>query len=257
VARAPARGPGALHRALLDRELAPARRSPLSQATLPHPCIHWTCEAGKSEIVGVFRGRFERILRGEGRVVGVKFRPAGFCAFHPGSLHLLCDRRSPATRVLGRAVAGLAAAVGKADIPGAVALFVERLRALAPRDDPAARHAGGIAEHIAADRELVSVEQVASRFGSSPLALQRLFRAKVGVSPKWVIQRYRLHEAVERIVSRAGRRRAAEQRFAFAHLAADLGFTDQAHFCRVFKAFMGESATEYARRLAEPPKRRV
>jgi AraC-like DNA-binding protein len=223
---------------------------PLTQATLPHPCIHWTAEDGASEIVGVYRGRFERTLRGQGRVIGVKFRPAGFCAFHPGSLHLLCDRRWPAARILGRAAGALGAKVRRVEVPAAVEQFARCLRALGPRDDPAAREAGHIAEHIARDRELVSVEAVASRFGRSPLALQRLFRAKVGVSPKWVIQRYRLHEAVERIVTRSAARRPSGP--PFAHLAAELGFTDQAHFCRVFKAFLGESPTEYARRLAGP-----
>lgn len=33
--------------------------------------------------------------------------------------------------------------------------------------------------------------------GQQPFELQRLFAEYVGVSPKWVIERYRMHEALE------------------------------------------------------------
>jgi AraC-like DNA-binding protein len=78
-------------------------------------------------------------------------------------------------------------------------------------------------------------------FGLGLRKLQRLFDDYVGVSPKWVIQRYRLHEAAERIA--AGR--VAD----FADLALELGYADQAHFNRDFKKLVGRSPAEYARSL--------
>jgi len=68
-----------------------------------------------------------------------------------------------------------------------------------------------------------------------------LFDDYVGVSPKWVIQRYRLHEAAERIA-----RGGVED---FADLALELGYADQAHFIRDFKKLVGRSPAEYARSL--------
>ena len=64
----------------------------------------------------------------------------------------------------------------------------------------------------------------------------------MGVGPKWVIQRYRLHEAVARV--QAGRP------VAWAALAQDLGYFDQAHFIRDFKAMVGQTPQAYARTLA-------
>ena len=71
----------------------------------------------------------------------------------------------------------------------------------------------------------------------SPRTMQRLFRRYVGVSPKWVLQRYRLHEAAERIA-------AGEQDLA--RLGLDLGYFDQAHFIKDFKSLVGRSPAEYA-----------
>jgi AraC-like DNA-binding protein len=82
------------------------------------------------------------------------------------------------------------------------------------------------------------VDELAARHAMSSRSLQRLFRRYVGVSPKWVLQRYRLHEAAERI---------AEGRDGdWAATALELGYFDQAHFIRDFKALIGASPAQYA-----------
>jgi AraC-like DNA-binding protein len=70
--------------------------------------------------------------------------------------------------------------------------------------------------------------------------VQRLFAEYVGIGPKWVIRRYRLHEVTERM--------AAGGEIDWAALAADLGYADQGHFIRDFKNMFGEPPTWYARR---------
>ena len=88
------------------------------------------------------------------------------------------------------------------------------------------------------DPAVVRVDELAARHAMSPRTLQRLFRRYVGVSPKWVLQRYRLHEAAERI---------AEGRDGdWAATALELGYFDQAHFIRDFKALIGASPAQYA-----------
>ncbi|MGH3243290.1 MAG: helix-turn-helix domain-containing protein, partial [Spirillospora sp.] len=69
--------------------------------------------------------------------------------------------------------------------------------------------------------------------------LQRLFHEYVGIGPKWVIRRYRMLEA-------AGRAEAGA-RVGWADLAAELGYTDQAHFTRDFTAAVGTPPARYAR----------
>ena len=68
-------------------------------------------------------------------------------------------------------------------------------------------------------------------------SLQRLFSEYVGVSPKWVIRRYRLHELIER--SHTGEEPDWPQ------LALELGYFDQAHLINDFRTITGYSPTEY------------
>ena len=96
---------------------------------------------------------------------------------------------------------------------------------------------------VARDRGILSVDDLVARYRMNKRTLQRLFAKYVGVSPKWVIQRYRLHEAAERL--------AAEPSVAQSSLAADLGYSDQAHFVRDFKAVVGTSPAAYARRARD------
>ena len=96
---------------------------------------------------------------------------------------------------------------------------------------------------IAADRGIVRVEQLVDLAGIRQRALQRLFREYVGVSPKWVIQRYRLFEAAERLAS--GESEGAR-------VAHELGYFDQAHFIRDFKAMVGRSPTAFVAERLSP-----
>jgi AraC-like DNA-binding protein len=91
---------------------------------------------------------------------------------------------------------------------------------------------------IAADREILKVEDLARRFDINRRTLERLFARYVGASPKWVIQRYRLHEVAEQLANGDGR---------LADLAAALGYADQSHFIHDFKATVGRPPAAYAK----------
>jgi AraC-like DNA-binding protein len=114
------------------------------------------------------------------------------------------------------------------------------LRAQLPEPDPLAEDAATIVATIASKPELTRVDALAERVGASVRGLQRLFAEYVGIGPKWVIRRYRLHEVTERL--------AQGVEVDWASLAADLGYTDQAHFVRDFKTMFGEPPTHYAQR---------
>jgi AraC-like DNA-binding protein len=214
---------------------------------LPHPSMHWVTERNKSEIQGVVRGRFKRELRGLGCVRAVKFRPGRFTAFADVSLHAFTGRRVPAVQLLGPRVRKVAALLRDANDAEAIEALAAVLRSLEPVRDAQGELAGDIVEGIARDREIVSVAQVCERWQLPALRLQRLFRRKLGVSPKWVIQRYRLHEVIERIHAQP-----ADSMPPWAALAAELGFTDQAHFARTFRQFVGVTPGSYVRRMREP-----
>jgi AraC-like DNA-binding protein len=221
--------------------------TPRTAETLPHPSVHLVLERGRrSEVVGVMTGRFTRVLEGKGRVLGTKFRPGGFRPFLRDPVSSLTDRRLRLPQVFGRRAAGLEErAMRHADHENGIAVVESFLRGLRPVATEAADEATRITYGIEADRAITKVSQVAAAFGIGPRKLQRLFREHVGVGPKWVIQRYRLHEAAERM--------ASGETIDWADFALGLGYADQAHFIRDFKKIVGRSPAEYSRSLLAPP----
>jgi AraC-like DNA-binding protein len=117
------------------------------------------------------------------------------------------------------------------------AFLFERL----PAPDPQVERVAALVAEIEKDRTLTRADALAARHGTSLRALQRLFDAYVGVGPKWVINRYRLHEAVDRLADGAA--------VDWSALALDLGYFDQAHFIRDFRSLVGRTPGEFARDL--------
>ena len=114
------------------------------------------------------------------------------------------------------------------------------LAPLAPDPPAAYQELLALLERMAADRSLVRVEQVAALGAMSVRSLQRLFAGYVGLSPKAVLARYRLQDAAATI--------DAGGVGDLADLAASLGWFDQAHFSREFRAVTGTTPSAYLRR---------
>lgn len=217
------------------RGLAPQRIE-----TLPHPSVHMTFDrAGASGITGVTRGKFTRVLEGKSGVFGVKFRPGGFHPFAGVALTALADRTVALTEAFGAAGAELHVTMSaEQHDAGRVRVAEAFLRARDPQPDANVQRVAGMVYSIAREPGFLKVDDLVERYGMSKRTLQRLFAKYVGVTPKWVIQRYRLHEAAAQLVS--------DTAVSHAMLAASLGYSDQAHFVKDFKAVVGMPPAAYA-----------
>jgi len=208
--------------------------------TLPHPSVHLVFEQQRAEIMGVLTGKFTTELRGTGRVFGIKFRPGMFQPLLGDAVAELTNQVWPIERLFGQAGLDLRDALAaEADEDRCAALAEAFLLPRLPARDALAERVRDAVEHVAANRDITRVEQVAAGLGLSLRPLQRIFQKYVGVSPKWVIQRYRLHEAAAQLA------RAAQTDLT--ELALQLGYFDQAHFARDFKRLVGTSPGAYAK----------
>jgi AraC-like DNA-binding protein len=218
-------------------------QAPFTSETLPYPSVHLVLERGRSRIVGVPTGKFEETVQGEGLVFGVKFKPGGFHPLVGGPISRLTNKTVAAVTLLDYAptleTEVLAVAEDRLMVDRAEILLAEHL----PARDEHIPLLTSIVDSVATDRAIVRVEQLVAQFGLGKRTLQRLFHEYVGVTPKWVIQRYRLFEAAEQLA--AGHTTGAR-------VAHELGYFDQAHFIRDFKALVGRSPLEFARRAAGP-----
>ena len=228
---------------------------PFTQTILPHPNVHLVFEASGAGIFGVDRKLFTRSLSGLGLAFGVRFLAGCFRPFWQAPISQLTDRVVPAARLFGPQAEKTRQAimhVGPEDRVGPegrvgpedeadvrmIGYAEALLCSVRPERDRMAEQVAALVSRVTADPGLRRVDQLAAASGMTARSLQRLFADYVGVSPKWVMRRARLHEAAERADS--------GEPVDWALLASDLGYADQAHLTRDFTATLGISPTRYA-----------
>jgi AraC-like DNA-binding protein len=112
-------------------------------------------------------------------------------------------------------------------------------RARLPRTNATVEVAARIVKQVFEDSEIKTVSDLAKATGIERRRLQRIFNEYVGVPPKWVIRRFRLHELVDALNS--------GKQLDWSQLALDLGYFDQAHLINDFKSIAGYSPAQYHR----------
>lgn len=223
--------------------------APQEQSTLQHPACLIVVSNTYARFYGPSRGRSTVTLEGEGWAFGTMLMPA------TGRL------------LLGRPLSTLVNAfVDLRDVPGldgadlstrvttsmtsdphnpliharARDAVEQQLRSHLPLDD-IGHLVNEVVAHVRDDADLLRVADLASRVGVPERTLHRLVVDRVGLSPKWLIQRRRLHDAVHELKVGPD---------SLAALAADLGYSDQAHFTQDFRRATGMTPGAY---LADQP----
>ncbi|MGP3976110.1 AraC family transcriptional regulator [Streptomyces sp. 8N114] len=240
------------HYWLIDWDLA----EPYVSQVVPHPCVNVVFERrGPADlaprtglVAGVGTGVFSTKLEGVGRVCGVQFRPGGFRPFltPPRRLSTLTGRQLSLEEAFGTDGEATSRVLDPDREDERVAALDSFLLSLSPTPDPAAERAMALAHRVRTDRSVLRVERLAADAGLTVRTLQRLFATYVGVTPKWTILRYRVHEAMERAT--------AHPETDWSRLAAELGYSDQAHLVRDFTAAVGVTPSAYARAVREYPR---
>jgi len=209
--------------------------------TLPHPAIIIIVTRQSAELHGVQTGRVTRSLTNGGRMFGVSFRPVMFQPLLHRSMASLTDEVVPLESVLGPRSKKWARTIRQArDLETEVGLTEEFLGNLMLPPSALLVQLRDLVERMSSDREILRVEDVCTASGMDARTVQRHFRTYVGMSPKRVIQRCRLHEAAVQL--------ASEVPPPLAPLAASLGYSDQAHFARDFKRTVGETPRAFVKR---------
>jgi AraC-like DNA-binding protein len=211
---------------------------------IPHPCVNLSfMPVIGAELHGPGLAVARHPLTGTGRVFGVKFRPGGFTAFSGIEAAALADWSARAAAMLGAEVDEVDAIVMSGNDTDAIRVVSRFLVDRMPeRPDPRYGRLLAVVRAMLEDRSITRVDQVAARFRLSPKTLQRWFQDFVGLGPKALIRRYRLHDAADRLAEDPG----AD----LARLAAELGWSDQAHFTHDFKDVIGSPPAEYAAQCA-------
>ncbi|OWA35471.1 hypothetical protein B9G55_12585 [Saccharibacillus sp. O16] len=218
---------------------------PYLQEVVPNPCVNLVIEPGRTFFYPPSPARFAYLQQGRGQVFGVKFHPGGFYPFLQASLSEQKGRPVSVESVLPITGAELEKLLLTSGSQGPITM-IEQIEHLLiqslPLLDEETVLLRQITERIAADRDLTRVDEVCRLFHIEKRTLQRLFSRRVGLSPKWTIRLHRLQEAAEALD------RGASDGFlpGLQHLSSELGYHDQTHFTKDFKAIVGVTPEAYA-----------
>ncbi|WP_306361369.1 AraC family transcriptional regulator [Nocardia sp. CC227C] len=212
-------------------------REPFEVEVLPSPAVVLAVDDARCRVHGVLRGKYVQRLAEQGDIFGITFRPAGFRTLVGRPVAELTDRVVPGAELFGSDAERLAARIGaESDTEVRRCLAEEFVRRCSVVESGRTALLNEMVDAILTDRTIVRVDDLTDRFGFGKRHLQKLFREHIGISPKWAIQRHRLHEAAQRL---------DEGHTDLAALAAELGYADQAHFARDFKTVVGRSPAAY------------
>lgn len=223
------------------------------QEVLQHPSLNLSvgtpdARTGRTDpearLHGIYTDLVDRELGGRGWSVAAKSTVGGF-----GALVDVPELRglSVDAGVLDGvdSAALVSATEGAGEEEARVAVVAGALEEALARADPArvaqAREVAAVARIAETDRTVRRLDDLAARAGLGTRSLQRLFTRHAGVSPTWVLRRYRLLEAAEAV-------RGGEE-VVWSDVAAALGYADQAHLVRDFRAALGRTPEAYRRSL--------
>lgn len=219
---------------------------------MPNGQAHLMVNLGEDEFKTYDPVRTERMARHSGAVlsgpharpmvidtreqrwmVAVEFRSGGAGRFFSMPVSEVCNQVVPLENVWRHGGRSLRERLLEASTPVAKFSVLEEmlLQHLTPVFDPAIQHA------IAALQRGAPVSQVASRLGLLPRTLRRRFSTQVGITPKRFARVHRLQRVLRAV------RQSREPDWCV--LAAELGYTDQAHLIHDFRDLAGITPEGY------------
>ncbi len=209
---------------------------------IPSPYMNLTFMKGGAKITGVTTGKYTYKIIGNGVIVGVKYLVGGFHGLTNQTASKYTDKVINAGEVFPEINTRLNNTILAADDKHAVAhmdkLLLKHLKK--PSNNLL------LVQSIVMDIERgshLTVSSITTQYDITERRLQELFQIFVGVSPKWVILRYRL--------IKASRHALKVDRINWTKVALDLGYSDQSHFINDFKRIIGKPPGEYSKHNAK------
>lgn len=226
-------------------------KEPYLSETLPHPSVHFVFEKNKTKIYGVQEKKFSVLLKGRGKAIGIKFTPGGFYPFYKKPVSLIKNKTVFPDEIFNSKAKEIEKHLLSQNTDDLIVheteVYIFNLfnridpGISLPYTDESLSFIREVTSFMKNETKIINVEQAANKFKISVRNLQRLFYQYVGVTPKWVIKRFRLHNAAELISS--------SHKVDLAALAVQAGYYDQAHFIKDFRSIIGKSPSAYLKDL--------
>jgi AraC-like DNA-binding protein len=220
----------------------------IPQQIIATPGITLSIEEGhvpaRLVITGVYREAWRRDITGWGDVLGIRLRPAGLAVVSDLAPAAVADATLPVTAFLDDRLSAMMTHIAGAADPAAQVEAATGLIRDALRERPLGpeqRLANAVVAELTERVHTRTGPTLAERFGVSERTIQRALQRTLGQGPKWVSRWVRLQEVARRL--------SMDPDADVAAVAAELGYSDQAHLVNDFRAAVGTTPGAYGRSL--------
>lgn len=230
---------------LLRRFWIPVWSVPPGQEAPQYPVCLLVITGEYGRFYGVVSGLSTTRLTGDGWAVGVMLSPAAGFLLTQECVAAYTNRFVDLTEVLGpegvhlvgRVRAAMATDPHSAEGHAAAMLaYGDALRPFLPIDREG-ELVNRLVTYVEDNSEVLRVAQLCDAFDLTERTLQRLVHRRLGLTPKWLIQRRRLQESAELLRLKPTTTGA---------VGAMAGYADQAHFIRDFSRITSMTPGQFA-----------
>ncbi len=207
------------------------------QQNLPDPNFHLVISRGHVTLMGPVSKSYSYRMTGAGRIIGVKFECGALTELLSAPIASYVDQELAANSVFGDEIDTLfLPLLGIEDDATIVSRMQAYLLEFVP---PVAEHklsAQRLVALIKENADIFTVEQLAAAANLSVRAVQRHCATYVGLSPKWLIRKYRLARALEEL---------EQDNVSILDIVSKLEYVDQSHLIRDFKHMLAVTPSRY------------
>ena len=221
----------------------------LDQRIIDLPAITVTVEDGDVPaplvVTGIQRGAWRRTIHGRGHVFAIRLRPAALTVVGDLDPAAIADAAVPLTETLDPRLHALMRQIARQSTTAARARVAdEAIRSRLIERPPTATGllANAVLDELRARLRSRTGTDLAMQFHVSERTIERALTDTLGHGPKWVSRRVRLQEVALALATKTDDDLSA--------IAAELGYTDQSHLARDFRAVAGVAPSTYRRDLA-------
>ena len=194
---------------------------------------------GTASLLGPVSKSYSYEMQGKGQIIGVKFALGALAerlSFKPADF---IDQQLKAGQIFDMDTSRLLSELSAANSDQQrVAILQSCFKPFAIAPSAQGARVRQLVSLIKQQSDITKVELLSERSNLSVQAIQRCFRQYLGITPKWLIRKYRLHQALLLL---------EQHSVQIADLVESLGYTDQSHLIRDFKEFLGVTPTAYTR----------
>ena len=207
------------------------------QQNLPDPNFHLVISNGTVTLLGPVSKSYSYEMQGKGQIIGVKFALGALAerlSFQPADF---IDQQLDVQQVFNLDTSQLLSELSAANSDQQrVAILQSCFKPFAIAPSVQGARVRQLVQLIKQQSDITRVELLSERSNLSVQAIQRCFRQYLGITPKWLIRKYRLHQALQLL---------EQHSVQVADLVEALSYTDQSHLIRDFKDFLGVTPTAY------------